>query len=102
MIIEIGGKHVELAYTFNSTKYMGDLDLGEFSEMEGKPFKVLNMLSILLYGACNSTPRVKVTELEVSDYLEKELESGDITELMTNLVKLLEDSNFFKKLQGKQ
>ena len=99
MIIEIKGKDVELKYTFNSFKFMEDLDLGELEELERKPFKMISITQTLLLGALNNHPSVKYSDKEVSEIFENQVEGGSIVELLESLIELLQESSFFKNLQ---
>lgn len=104
MTVNIKGIEKELLFTFNSFRYMGDFDIAKLQEIENKPFLIIQIAEELLVGAVNSDPRVKFSKAEVTDFLEAFMESedGDIVELLEELVKALEDSSFFKKLQKKQ
>lgn len=101
MIVKIGKRDVELNFTFNSFKYMEDFDISAFAEAETKPFKILGMIQMLLMGAVNNNPKVKISEEEVQEYLENLIEEGQLSDLLEALMKLLEDSSFFKSLQKK-
>lgn len=102
MNITINGKEKELVFTFNSFKYMQDLDLSVLQEAESKPFKIVPFLETLLLGALNSNPKDKYTIDNVSMYLEDYIVEGDVTVLLEDLMKELEESNFFKSLQRNQ
>lgn len=100
MIIKIGEREIEPSYSFNSFKYMGDFDVSELTEIEKKPFKLLSILEIMLMGAVNNDPRVRISVEEVQSYIEENIaEEGFITELLGFLMGKLEDSSFFKALQ---
>ena len=99
MTIEIQGKQVELKYSFNSFKYMAELNLSELSELEEKPFKVIPITEQLLFGAVNNNPSVIITVDSVQTYLEGVLEKGELFDLVEQLIELLQASDFFKSLQ---
>lgn len=90
---------LELKYTFNSFRYMEELDLGELAELERKPFKMISIGETLLLGALNYNPKVKYTPQMVSEIMEEEVNNGNMVELIGNLVELLQESSFFKNLQ---
>lgn len=99
MNVTIGKKEYELKYTFNSFRYMEEFDVGELQMMERKPFKMIPLLRILLHGAVNHNPKQKVSMDSVDAFLEEYGETGDIGNLLEELINLLEESNFFKSLQ---
>ena len=98
-IVKIGEKEIKLKFTFNSFKYMEDFDLNDVSMLEEKPFKIVSVMETLLMGALNNSPKVEVSVEEVQDYLEAFIVDGDLTELLKELIDLLQESNFFKSLQ---
>lgn len=100
MNVTIGNKEYELKYTFNSFRYMEEFDVGELQMIETKPFKIIPILRILLHGAVNHNPKQKVSIDNVDAFLEEYSETGDIGDLLEELINLLEESNFFKSLQG--
>lgn len=102
MNITIRNKEYELKYTFNSFRYMEEFDVDELQMIERKPFKIIPILRILLHGAVNHNPKQKVSMESVDAFLEEYSETGDIGDLLEELIKLLEESNFFKSLQGKK
>lgn len=102
MNINIKGKDIEVKYTFNSFKYMGDFDLSEIEQVETKPFKLIPIVETLLIGGVNNDPRVKFTILDVSTFLEEYVVENAITDLLEELMELLQASNFFKSLQKNQ
>ena len=97
--IKIKNKEVELKFTFNSFKFMENFDIKAVEEIESKPFKIIPMLEVLLLGALNNNPKVKVSIVDVQEFIEGYIEDGSITELMEELMTLLQDSSFFKSLQ---
>lgn len=99
MVINIKGQEVELKYTFNSFKYMQELDMGELQELERKPFKILNAAELLLLGAVNHNPAKKFSIGDVQAFLEKFIVDGSISDLLEELMNSLQESNFFKSLQ---
>lgn len=98
-IIKIGKKEVDLQYTFNSFKYMQEFDINALVEAETKPFKILGILEIMLMGALNSNPKIKISEIEVQNYIENSTEDGAISDLLEILMDKLQKSTFFKMLQ---
>ena len=100
--IKIGGKNVMLKYTFNSFKYMEELDLSVMNELENKPFKILSLAEILLMGAVNHDPRNIVTIDMVQEHLEAVIVEGKLVDLVSDLMKILEDSDFFKSLHAEK
>lgn len=101
MILEHKGKEYNLSFTYNSFRYMQELDLGELEQIESKPFKMIGFTEELLLGAINNTPTKKITVKTVSEIVEEKMEQGELMELMEDLIKLLEESSFFKNLQKK-
>lgn len=101
MELTIGGKKYEIKYTFNSFKYMEDLDMGVMQEIDKKPFKLVGVLSTLLCGAMNHDRKKKVyTTDDCEDLIAKYVEDGgSLGDLFTDLTSLLESSGFFKSLQ---
>lgn len=99
MSINIQGKDIELKYTYNSFRYMEDLDLDEMATLESTPFKLIGVLETLLLGAVNHNPKVVVTPNQVAEYMNDNYEDIDIMELMNNLMEKLEESSFFQNLQ---
>lgn len=98
-IIKIGKKEVDLQYTFNSFKYMQEFDINALVEAETKPFKILGILEIMLMGALNNNPKIKISEIEVQNYIETSTEDGAISDLLEILMDKLQKSTFFKMLQ---
>lgn len=102
MDIEINGIIHNAQFTFNSFKYMENFNLADLKTIEDTPFKVVPFLENLLMGALNSNPRTRVALADVDDYLDNLIESGgSLSDLMDELLNLLEESNFFKSLQKK-
>ena len=100
MKFEIKGKEKELKFTYNSFKHMEDLDFEKLEQAEKKPFVIAGITSLLLMGAINHNPKMKVVEQsEIDNSLEKFVEEGNIAELFQELFELLSESNFFKSLQ---
>ena len=99
MIIKIKNTDCELGFTFNSFKYMGDFDLSALADMESKPFKVIPLIETLLLGAVNNNPKVKFSILDVQRFIEAYIEDGSLQDLLAELMKLLQESRFFKSLQ---
>lgn len=97
--INIKGKDLKLKFTFNSFNYMEDFNIKDFEEMEDKPFKLVPILTMLLMGALNHNPKIKISMEIVQDFLEEYVVENDLNELLDNLIVLLQDSNFFKSLQ---
>ena len=102
MEIKYKGKVLPLKYTFNSFKYMEDLDLGILSELDEKPFKIVGMTLTLLMGAMNYRPKIQYDEEQAYEVLESISDEGNMVELLEFLIGELEKSSFFKNLQEKQ
>lgn len=102
MFIKIKDKDVELKYTFNSFNYMVELDLGALAELESKPFKIVPTIRLLLLGALNHNNKVKYPMNVVDEFLEDFIIEGSVGDLLEDLMKLLEESDFFKSLQKKK
>lgn len=101
MNIKIKNKEVELKFSFNSFKYMEEFDIEELSDIEKKPFKIISMVEILLLGALNHNPKIKISKEEISTFLEDYIIENPINVLMEELMVKLQESNFFKSLQKK-
>lgn len=99
MVIEIGGKEVELKYTYNSFRYMEELDIRELMNLDRKPFKLIRISENLLLGAVNNNPKQVIKYEDVSKYIQNEFENGNINDLLESLMVLLEESSFFQNLQ---
>lgn len=99
MVVVIKNKEVDLKFTFNSFKYMEDFDLSAIETIEAKPFKIIPLLETLLLGAVNCDPKQKFTVIDVQNFIEIFVEEGSITDLLEELMTLLQDSRFFKSLQ---
>ena len=100
MEFRIKGKKVELKYTFNSIRYIEDLDLSLLEQLNTKPFKLVGIVQHLLLGAVNSDPKKKFTEDDVAIALEAYVKDGNsFIGLYEKLNSLLEESDFFKALQ---
>lgn len=97
MKITYAGKDYELLYTFNSMKYMEDFNLTDLEEVKEKPFKIIKIASIMLFGALNHNPK-EFVDVDVVDGFIQEMDMG-FPELVEDLFKLLEKSDFFKQLQ---
>lgn len=100
MNIKVNDKEFELKFTFNSFRYMEDFNLNELNDLGEKPFKVIGVTEQLLHGALNHDKKVVYTKETASTILEEYLE-GDTSmmELVEGLMRELEESDFFKKLQ---
>lgn len=101
-VLKIGEQNIELCYTYNSFKYMEELDLTVLDKLDKTPFKILGVVEELLMGAVNNSPHRKIQLEEVQEFLEVFIAEGDLVELLTDLVTLLEESSFFKSLQKKE
>jgi len=104
MVVTINGMEKNLVFTFNSFKYMGNFNVSALQDVESKPFLIIGVAEELLYGALNADPKVIISKEDVSIFLEEYIESedGDMVLLLEELIKALEDSSFFKKLQQKK
>jgi hypothetical protein len=99
MNIKIDSKDVELKFTFNSFNYMEDFDIKALADLDGKPFKIVGIVRTLLMGAVNHDPKVRFSEAKVVEFLEVYVVEDSITDMLEELMKLLEESHFFKSLQ---
>ena len=99
MNIKIKNKEYELKFTFNSFKYMEDFDLLALEDIESKPFKLIPVLETLLHGALNHNPKKVISVEFVDEFLDEFMEDGSVTELLNELMELLQESRFFKSLQ---
>lgn len=99
MNIMYEGKEVELKFTFNSFRYMQDLDLEDLQNLETTPFKVLGITETLMRGALNHNPRNKYSTIETVEIIEEVMEDGELIELLEFLLEELQESSFFKNLQ---
>lgn len=97
--IKLYGKEHEMKFSFNSFKYMKEFNFKDLETLEDNPFKLATMLQTLLVGALNSNPRIKVPEEQVVSYLEEFSKDGDLSDLLSELLDILQESNFFKSLQ---
>lgn len=89
----------EFKFTFNSAVYMKDFDVSMLNDIEKKPFKILQAVRELLFGAMNCDPKVKISVADVDAYLEEFMVEGSVSDLLSELMEKLQDSNFFKSLQ---
>ncbi len=99
MIIKINDKDVELKYTYNSFRYMEDLNVADIGTIETNPFKLIRINEILLLGALNHNPKEVYKLNVVMNYLEDRMNDGTLFELSEKLMGLLENSSFFQNLQ---
>lgn len=99
MLVKIKNKEVELKYSFNSFRFMEDFDISKFDELESKPFKIIPLATMMLMGALNHNPKTIYSLRDVTEFLEEYVIENSISDLLEELMKLLEDSNFFKSLQ---
>jgi hypothetical protein len=99
----IKNREYDLKFTFNSFKYMKELNLKDIEDFETNPLKIACMLEMMLLGAVNSNPNKVVKESELQEYLEEYFteETSDVTVLFEELMTLLQESSFFKSLQRK-
>ena len=97
--ITISGHEQELKFTFNSFKYMQEFNPDEFDEIESHPFKLIPLVTMLLMGATNGSPKIKYTEDDICDFLDVYVETESLSDLMQSLMGKLQESSFFKSLQ---
>lgn len=102
MEIKYKDELLEVKYTFNSFKFMEELDFSELANLERTPFKIIGILETLLMGGLNHDRKVRITIDTVSDIIEDTMDNGDISELLGDLMVELEKSSFFKNLQKTQ
>lgn len=99
MTINYKEEDIELKFSFNSFKYMRDFDMSAIQNIEAKPFEIIPLMESLLLGAMNCNPKKKFSILDVEAFLEDYIEEESITELLNELMELLQESSFFKSLQ---
>ena len=100
MKINYKGKDLKLIYTFHSFKYMEELDLTILEKLDQRPFKIVGVTTLLLTGAMNYSTKNIFTDEEVTEVLALVSEDGKLMELLEYLMDKLQDSSFFKNLQG--
>ncbi len=98
--VKIGNREVEVKFSYNSMKYMTDLDISTFETMETKPFSIIPTIETLLFAGCNHNQKDRYGLESIQECIEKSMEDGTFGELMTLLMRKLEESSFFKSLQG--
>ena len=101
MKIELEGKELELKYTFNSFRYMEELDLMELQTLEQTPFKIIGVTETLMRGALNHNPSKRYDNKEVVAIIEQIMDDGELMELLEFLLEELQKSSFFKNLQDR-
>lgn len=101
MVVKIRNKEIDLKFSFNSFKYMQDFDVNTIAEIESKPFKLIPLVEMLMMGAVNNHPKVRISLEDVQAYIEEYSAENSLADLLTELMGLLEESNFFKNLQKK-
>lgn len=99
MTVNINGTPYEIKYSFNSFKYMADLDFSSMEDLQSKPFMIFPIMEMLLMGGLNHNPKVRFSIEQVDAYIESYVEDSPINELMEGLFAVLQDSGFFKNLQ---
>lgn len=99
--INVNNTDYILKFTFNSFKFIDDLELGtDYSQF---PLKTMTLTYKLLYGALNWARDKYYNEDDVDAIFEGYLqEDGDVQLLMKNLISMLNETNFFKALQKKE
>lgn len=90
---------LKLEYSFNSFKFMEELNMEDLSELDIKPFKMIGIAEILLTGALNHNPKVIYNEVMINDILVNITNEGKLVELLEHLIDKLQESSFFKSLQ---
>lgn len=100
MELKIGEKKFKLDYTFNSFRHMDEIDFGELENIDSKPFKIIGFTEEMLLGALNYSPNNVFSADEAAMVLNEYMDDGgNLAELVENLTKLMEESQFFKNLQ---
>lgn len=99
MEIKVNGKNVPLKFTYNSFRYMEDLDISEIDKIQTNPFKIIKINEILLLGALNHNPKNRYSMDVVVDILENAMNEGTLVQMSETLMGLLEESSFFQNLQ---
>jgi hypothetical protein len=100
MVIKINEKEYEVKFTFNSIRNMEDFDFTVFETLEKTPFKMIPVSEKLLYAGLNHDQKVKVPFTIAMQGIEEIVTNGEsLPKFIEELVKLLQESNFFKSLQ---
>lgn len=99
--ITIDKKVYVLDYTFNSIRYMDNLNFNELQNIEETPFKFYTFTAKLFHGALNWNSKKFFSEDEAYALLEKYFEENPDKSktLIEDLLNMLQESNFFKNLQ---
>ena len=101
MIIKVGEKEYKLEFSYTSFLYMEDFNIKDLEKVEDNPFRMLTIGRKLMFGALNNNPKEVFSLEDVDVILNSLMEEINIGDLLTQLMKLLEDSSFFKSLQRK-
>ncbi len=100
MNINIKGKEHEIKFSFNSFKYMEDLNLNELQTIDETPFRLATIVETLLLGGLNSNPKKPVTLSDIDEFLEDYINTdGSLVDLIEGIMTILQESSFFKSLQ---
>lgn len=102
MNINYNGKQVEVKYTYNSFKFMREVDFAILNEIDRFPFKLFDLAESLLYGGLNHDRKVRYIADDVDAILEEVSEKGDLMEFVEGMIEELEKSGFFKSLHRQE
>lgn len=102
MKIKHAGKDVEMKYSFNSFRYMEELDPKALQTLDSAPFKIVGIVETLLRGALNHNPNKKFSNDDVVEIIEEVMKESRLLELLEFLLDELQKSSFFKNLQEQQ
>lgn len=94
--LKINNTDYILKFTFNSVKLLDNFEAN--TDLEKYPMRLFTMLSELFYAGMNWANDVKYTHDETDKILEMYLEENEPVKLLTDLMELMNNSNFFKKL----
>lgn len=101
MLIKVGEKEYNLKFSYTSFLYMEDFNIKDLEKIEDNPFRMLGIVRQLMFGALNNNPKEVFKGEDIDIILETLMEEMNIVDLLTQLIKLLEESSFFKSLQRK-
>lgn len=96
--VKIDNNDYILKFTFNSAKYLDNFEFTQ--DFEKCPMRVFSMISDLFYASMNWAYDVVYTRKETDELLERYFEddNSNIHDFLKNLMELLSNSLFFKKL----
>ena len=100
MNINYKDKEIELKFTYNSFRYMEDLDINRLEQMDSNIFSMIGVSRDLLIGAINKEPSEKYTYADVDAILEPLTDSGEIVDFFREIFELLSNSGFLSRLRA--